>query len=54
MARNKSNKEGINWTALMTEEDLFKELLRDSIQQYLEAEMERCWERRSGSEGKAD
>jgi transposase-like protein len=50
MARNKDTQEGIDWKALMTEDDLFKELLRDSIQQYLEAEMEELlgagkWER---------
>ena len=50
MARNKRTESGPNWKALMEEDDLFKELLRESIQQYLEAEMDEVlragkWER---------
>lgn len=45
--------EGINWKALMTEDDLFKELLRDSIQQYFGAEIEELFgaEKRERVEG---
>ncbi len=56
MARNKNTQSGIDWKALMEEDDLFKELLRDSIQQYLEAEMEEVlrtgkWERSEDRRG---
>jgi len=56
MARNKRTESGINWKALMAEDDLFKELLRESIQQYLEAEMEEVlragkWERSEDRRG---
>lgn len=56
MARNKSSESGINWKALMEEDDLFKELLKESIQQYLEAEMDEAlragkWERNEARRG---
>ena len=56
MARNKNTQSGIDWKALMEEDDLFKELLRESIQQYLEAEMEEVlragkWERSEDRRG---
>jgi len=56
MARKNSTQEGIDWKALMMEDELFKGLLRDSIQQYLEAEMEELlraekWERSEGRRG---
>lgn len=56
MARNKRSESGINWKALMEEDDLFKELLRESVQQYLEAEMDEAlragkWERSEARRG---
>lgn len=56
MARNKSSESGINWKALMEEDDLFKDLLKESIQQYLEAEMDEVlragkWERNEARRG---
>lgn len=56
MAQNKSTQNGINWKALMEEDDLFKEMLKESIQQYLEAEMDEVlgagkWERNEGRRG---
>jgi len=56
MARNKRIESGVNWKALMEEDDLFKELLRESIQQYLEAEMDEAlragkWERSEARRG---
>lgn len=56
MAQNKSTQNGINWKALMEEDDLFKEMLKESIQQYLEAEMDEVlragkWERSEGRRG---
>lgn len=56
MARKKNTQSGIDWKALMEEDDLFKELLRESIQQYLEAEMEEVlragkWERSEDRRG---
>lgn len=56
MARDKRSESGINWKALMEEDDLFKELLRESIQQYLEAEMDEAlragkWERSESRRG---
>jgi transposase-like protein len=56
MARNKSTQNGIDWKALMEEDDLFKEMLKESIQQYLEAEMDEVlgagkWERSEGRRG---
>ena len=40
MARNKSTQGGVGWKALMEEDDLFKEMVKESIQQHLEAEMD--------------
>lgn len=56
MAQHKRTQNEVNWKALMEEDDLFKEMLRDSIQQYLEAEMEevlqaRKWERNGDRRG---
>jgi len=56
MAQNKSTQNGINWKALMEEDDLFKEMLKESIQQYLEAEMDEVlgaekWQRNEGRRG---
>jgi transposase-like protein len=56
MAQNKSTQNGINWKALMEEDDLFKEMLKESIQEYLEAEMDEVlragkWERSEGRRG---
>ena len=56
MARNKSTQDGIDWKALMEEDDLFKEMLKESIQQYLEAEMDEVlgagkWERSEDRRG---
>lgn len=50
MAQDKSTQNGIDWKALMEEDDLFKEMLKESIQQFLEAEMDEVigagkWER---------
>ena len=54
MARNKSTQNVIDWKALMEEDDLFKEMLKESIQHFLEAEMDEAlsagkWERSSGA-----
>ena len=56
MAQNKNMQDGINWKALMEEDDLFKQMLKESIQQYLEAEMDEVlgagkWERNEGRRG---
>ena len=56
MAQHKSTQNGINWKALMEEDDVFKEMLKESIQQYLEAEMDEVlragkWERSEGRRG---
>jgi transposase-like protein len=56
MARNKRSENVVDWKALMSEDDLFKEMLRETIQQYLEAEMEEAlsagkWERTDGRRG---
>lgn len=56
MVQTKRTQNEINWKALLEENDLFKEMLRDSIQQYLEAEMEELlqagkWERNGERRG---
>ena len=56
MAQDKSTQNEIDWKALMEEDDLFKEMLRVTIQQFLEAEMEEAlgagkWERSEGRRG---
>ena len=56
MARNKSTQNVIDWKALMEEDDLFKEMLKESIQHFLEAEMDETlgagkWERSESRRG---
>jgi len=56
MARNKSTQNVIDWKALMEEDDLFKEMLKESIQHFLEAEMDEAlragkWERSESRRG---
>lgn len=56
MARRKSTRTGIDWKAALLEDDVFRELLRGTIEQVLEAEMEEAvgaskWERTDGRLG---
>lgn len=53
MARRKSTRDGGDWRAALVADDVFRELLRGTIQQVLEAEMEEAvglskWERTDG------
>jgi len=56
MAQRKSTRTEIDWKAALLEDDVFRELLRGTIQQVLEAEMEEAvgagkWERTDGRLG---
>ncbi|NLH11303.1 MAG: IS256 family transposase, partial [Holophagae bacterium] len=56
MARRKSTRTAIDWKAALVADDVFRELLRGTIQQVLEAEMDEAvgagkWERTDGRLG---
>ena len=56
MARRKSTRSEVDWKAALVADDVFRELLRGTIQQVLEAEMEEAvgaskWERTDGRLG---
>ncbi len=56
MARRKSTRSEVDWKAALLADDVFRELLRGTIQQVLEAEMEEAvgaskWERTDGRLG---